>query len=313
MKIRYFINASGGGIGFIGLLVALLTLNARGIYSKICSGVSAGSIVMFLYYSDKLKSGLLLARKSYDPRIIFSKRNDPQGKIAGKFSLRALWNLLRKRTYLGKMDNLEKNLKDLVSIEDWDRIQKSSDIDCYIHCIDRKTGQKVSFNLRFLSRDQAVRVVIGSASIAGLVPASRVIVNSVEYDLVDGGHKDSSAGSYLLKSGIVKPDDFDECITIWRRSGLDTFGVKQGYEPDNLGDVIEDVIIGYPMAETAIDDEIKEREFCEDHGKIYSPIHVSFKTESVYSITKAQIANAELVAAKAVNDYIETHDSKNRR
>ena len=91
--MKTLINVSGGAIKFISLISSFKRLLEKGVDPSVVSGCSSGAIVCLLYVCGKIDEGLVIARKTSDISIIYSKKNSPLGKIAG-FSLRALIRLV---------------------------------------------------------------------------------------------------------------------------------------------------------------------------------------------------------------------------
>lgn len=300
---RYFVNVSGGGIRFFSLLVAFMQLVYGGINIVACSGVSAGAIVVWLYFCSSMTKGYDMAKKTYSRRVIFSYFKDPIGKVSGVSFWAIILSLLRiRKNYLGEMDNLEKNMRKIVTKSEWKGILKNNKIDCFIHCVDELTHEAVSFNLKDLDYDQAISVVIGSASIAPVIKAREVVINGRRYLLVDGGHRDSSAGSFLLKNKIVS--DFDECVTVWSRGNIEDHKTTKNVDTGNLFKRLINFTIGSSLRESSINDEYQEAKECEALGKKYSPIHVKTNVSDTYSITKKQLKEGEQIAINKVKEYL---------
>ncbi len=302
--MNVFATISGGGIRFLSQLSTFIELVESGIRPKKSAGVSAGAIVILLYFADKLDQGLDIGRMTHDINIISSRFNRLYNSDF-KISKFAILKLLLGKNYLSKMDNLKKNIQKLISEEDWVLAKgKNSDLDCYIHCVEEGTHRKISFNLKDLTRNEAINWVIASCSVAPFVPSVKVTIKGVEYNVVDGGHRDPSAGSFLTEeSGIIKPSDFDECISIWSREDINSYNVSSG---EKIGTFIERTINAVSMSqrEVSINDEQKELKFCKEHGKIYSPLYVRTKVETPYNMTEQQAIDAELEGRRVAQVYL---------
>lgn len=291
---KYLVNISGGGIKFVGLLSAFIELIDSGITPKKVSGVSAGAIVCLLYFTGRLQEGQIISRNLDKGKTIFSKRNNP-ANIWG-----VILKLIRRKNYIGIMDNLEKNIRKVVSKNDFRNAVKNSDVDCYIHCVDEQTQKQVTFNIRQLSYEEAISAVIGSATISPIIKTRKCVIQGDQYNLIDGGHRDSSAGSYLLKENVVT--DFDEVITIWSRSNPDKHNETTKTDVGNFFKRLVSVMTVF-LREGSLNDEYQEIQESQRLGKTHYSIYVKMSSKGSYSITKDQILDGERIGREAVENY----------
>ena len=297
--MRALINISGGAIKLVGLLACFREIVKTGYVPKYVSGVSAGAIIAFCYACGRLDEAFELAKRSSDRRVIFSWANDPVGSISG-FSLPAIWKLIRGKNYLGVMDNLEKNIRSIVSSKDF-RAYRSDDRkpSVFVSMVNESTGVRRIVNLKLCSYEDAISCVIASASIAPTIKSRRI--NGVEYN--DGGHRDSSAGGPLLE-GLLVPG-IEECITIWSRPDRDTFNRQKIGKTSSFFNRLINFTIGVFLKESSLNDEYKESELCKEAGVEYSPIYLDDFASSTYDIEDEEIQEGVIIGVQAARKYLD--------
>jgi hypothetical protein len=307
MKKNILINVGGGAIKFIGLITAFYQLIISGVKPKYLSGNSAGSIVIFLYCCGKLSEGIKIAKKSFIKTLIFSRKNNPTGNISG-FSLSGIFKILKGRSYAGRMDNLEKELRNIVSIQDFDNYKfNPNSPEAYIITIEKEKGKHVLLKLKDLNYEEAISVVIASCSIIPMTPF-RKFRNMF---LADGGHRATSAGAYILKNNINNiKDDIDECITIFSRNE------PEKYEEENLNikkgffNHLINFTLSVQFKETTLNDEYMEKTECKFSKINYKPVYLrKFTTES-YSISEKEVQDGIEIAKEAVDKYYLNKDKE---
>ena len=296
MVDRKLINISGGAIKLIALISCLRELINKGIKPASVSGVSAGSIIAFCYVCGKLEEAMDIARKSHDIRVIFSKRNDPTRRF------NQIRNLLLGRNYLGVMDNLERNLRKIVSREDFEYYKENVPIDCWILSVNEKNQEQVVVNLKHFSYDQALDHVIGSASIAPMIVARKTLISGKLVLLNDGGHRDHSAGAYLLKNRYIR--NHSECITLWSRPKPTVYTRVSEKDVGNFFKRLSNFTISTFVREVSLNDEHIEADECEESGMKYSPIYTDYFTDSTYEITPDQTKRGEQIGVNAARKYL---------
>ncbi len=290
------INISGGAIKFIGLIACFRKIIESGIKPKAVSGVSSGAIIALFYVCNKLDDAYKLAKKSHDKKLIFSSKNDPE----------RLWNIIKsqilRRNYLGQMDNLEKNIRSIITKEVFN--QYKSDIqynpDCYILSVRENNSAKVLVNLKYLSYEAAISHVIGSSSIAPLIKSRRVTHKSEIIELNDGGHRDHSAGSEVLKK-----DSFNKCITIFSRPSVEGYQKMEVGKTNTFLNRLMNFTVKTYNKEVSINDESKEYELCKKSNCEYSPIYLDKFVDSTYDITPQEIEDGIMIGEKAALQYLE--------
>lgn len=296
------INISGGAIKLIALISCFKRIIESGIKPKHISGVSSGAIICFCYVCGALDEAYEMAKNSSDRRIIFSWWNDPVGKISG-YSSRAILKLLTGKNYIGIMDNLEKNIRKICSVHSFESYTSDPlSPNCYILSINEKTRKKVLVNIKHMDYEEAISYVIGSSSIAPIIKAREVKFAGQSIYLNDGGHRDHSAGSYILENDIV--NDIDESLTIWSRENPRVY--DGGYEIDtsSFGKRLENFTLGTQIMEGSLNDEYKEKRECEKRNIISSHIYIDKFTSDTYNISQKQIWDGVRIGVDNANKYL---------
>lgn len=293
--MKKLINISGGAIKFVALAACFKELIDKGIKPKAVSGVSAGSIIALFYVCGKLDTCVELAKQSDNKRIIFSKKNDPERII------NVIRNIVLGRNYLGVMDNLEKTIRHEIDEALFNKYTDYSNTpDCYILSIDEATGKKILVNLKECNYQNAIAHVIASSSIAPTIKSRKVFAHGKYYFACDGGHRDHSAGSTLL----VHDQSFDEVITIFSRDSIDKYTETSKRKFKNFFTRLTDFTISTFIREVSINDELREKDLCEDNGIKYSPIHIQPFVNSTYNITRKEIINGVYFGLLAARKYL---------
>lgn len=294
------LNVSGGAIKFIALIVAFMTLIGLNIPVVALSGVSSGAIIVFLFCCGRLKEGLSMARKSHDIKTIFSKRNQPTGKIGG-FSFSAILKIISGKNYIGIMDQLEKNIREIVSSEDFQKyLDNPESPDCYILGVEKDTGAHLIINLKDVSYNEAIDIVIGSSSIAPTIKFRKFRGELI----ADGGHRGHSAGAYLLNTDHEDiKSRISKCITIYSRPEPEIYSAETLGQMNNFFLRMVNFVIGLFIKETSLNDEYMEQQECSGSGIEYCPVYIDRFTKSTYHIEKHEIARGETIGKNSVSEY----------
>lgn len=297
--MKTLINISGGAIKFIALIACFRKLINSGIKPKAVSGVSSGAIIALFYVCGKLDEAYKLAKQSHDRRMIFSRKNDPVGNIGG-FSIHAIWKIITGKSYAGVMDNLEKNIRSVITPEVFSKYKSDiNNTDCWILSVDEKTSAKVLVNLKYLQYESAIRHVIGSSSIAPLIKPSEVSHKSTFHKLNDGGHRDHSAGGEVLMRNT-----FNRCITIFSRPGIEEYQDQEVGKNNNFINRLLNFTVKTFNKEISINDEHREFELCKKMNCEYQPVYLESFVSSNYDITTEQIQRGIYIGESAANKLI---------
>lgn len=292
---RIILNISGGAIKFVAMASCFTRLVSKGFKPDVISGVSSGAILAFFYVCGRLDEAYELSKKSYDKRVIFSRKNDPTRLFV------QIRNIIKGRNYFGVMDNLETNIKKIVSQTDF-YYYRDHGIDCYIMSVDEFNGEQVLVNIKDLSYQDAIDHVIASSSIAPTVKSKRVNHDGVTRLLNDGGHRDHSAGAYILTNKIV--NNIKECVTIFSRPSPFRYKESMVGDTSTFFKRLVNFTINTFIRETSLNDEYQEKEECENIGAKYSPIYLDSFTQSTYGISKQEIKKGIKIGEKAADKYL---------
>lgn len=309
-----FISSQGGGIEFISLISMMIEILSLGVAPRVVAGNSSGALLMFLYVNGKITNGLNLARQSHKISTIFSSKNSPFGKIKG-LSLRAWYRGIFGKESISKMDNLEKNLRMIVSAKNYLEYRDSNDsIDCYILVTNECIGLPLAINLKEkypenmidgtgsltkISYNEAIELVIGSASIQPISPAR----NFRGLKVIDGGHTESHPASNILDNNLGDIiSNIDECISLFSRPEPKVYKNQEIKEAKN---VIEKIGNSFKMQlkHNSLKGEYKEKDLCNDNNIQYTPIYLEDFTSGFFRASKKEIIQGEINGIEAVRKY----------
>lgn len=299
--MKRLINISGGAIKYIGLIACLRELVKEGVRPTVLTGVSSGAIISFCYVCGKLEQAFKIGERTDDIRVIFSKKNDPTRK----------WNIIRNillgRNYLGIMDNLEKNIRAIVSPDDFYMYKHGKQtIDCFILSVNEDDGSEVLVNLKDLDYDQAIDHVIGSSSISPTTIARSTVLRGRKINLIDGGHRDHSAGGNVLELDLM---EFDECLTIWSRDKPSRYVGERLKDLSTFFKRLINSVIPTFVKEVSMNDEEKEDVLCAMRAIEYYPIYLKKFHSSTYKISKEEIKKGIQIGVTAARKYIQKIES----
>lgn len=275
---KKIVSFSGGAIKINALIESLNELLLSGVRPDLMAGVSSGSLVTLSYVTGNLSDVTEFIKRNLGLRVIFSKWNSPVTPECKPNLLSIVPKLIQGKSYIGKMDNLEKNIKKLISKESFDNYVKSKDaIDAYVVATNARTRRLKYWNLKDLSYEKAVKVVIASSSIA-------TQTNPIEIDgeiYLDGGHKSHNAASYIIKE--KKINNIDELISVYSIDEPNLFlGEEKKY--NSITNAFE-FLFDCGFEETTISDQLQEQDLSQDIGFDYYPIYIKKFNDSAYTIT----------------------------
>lgn len=194
MQRKIGLSISGGATKISGLFgaVEVLTLD-YGIKPDYVSGISAGAILalpLVLGKHDRIREQVT----SIELSDFFSQ--SPVSKRGG-ISFWSIWNVLRGRNYLGRMDNLYETLRRNVSKKEFDAYRKDKTLaNVIVMAVNIRDGRRHYRNLKDCKYEDMLDWVVASSSIPGYV-------NPVNIDgmmMYDGGLRDHSIGYYLMSN-----------------------------------------------------------------------------------------------------------------
>lgn len=311
---KTLVTSQGGGIEFIGLISMLVSLLYKGVKPSIVAGNSSGAIVMFLHVCARLSEGLKLARKSHDIRTIFSRRSSPFGRVRGA-SIGAIYRFFSGKSYVSKMDNLEKNLRRIVTPKDFLYYRDSLNTpDCYILVTVENTGVPRAINLKEryfedevnkkgaeskISYNEAISLVMASASIQPISPSRNFRGLSIQ----DGGHSEPHPGAEILDITKYKVAfEIEQCISLFSRPEPSSFESKEiGLGKNAVSKILN--AFRMQLKQSSIKGEKIERDHCEDNGIEYIPIYLEDFTDNFFRASKSEIVQGEINGIDAVSKY----------
>lgn len=222
MKLFSISGGSTKGIGAVGIYEYLYYSGYR---PDIIGGVSIGSLL-----SVPLAMGKFDEIKSlFFDRNLFNKmwKHAPVKKN-GKFSIKAIYVLLRHKLAIGDMSNIKNELKKIISQEDFKEYQKGNYPICLSLSIDFKTGERRLINFKDTTYEEFINHTFASASI----PIFNMPVKIGNDILYDGGVRDHIATHKIMQEYPVT-----ESISVFTRP-KDYKLTNLNWEPKNIIDVL---------------------------------------------------------------------------
>lgn len=188
---------SGGAFKLVSLVSASIDLiHVRKYKPQLLAGSSSGAITALMVCVNKLQLAEDISIKIKVKDVFDRKPFNEDGDITFGAVLRFFRGFVTKRhNYLGTIGNLDKLLRKHVTKEEFTKYQQSTDTPiALVFAIDANTKQRKIWNLKEVNYDIAIKAVLASSSIAGIMPA--VEINGSHY--YDGGYRDHNPGGYLL-------------------------------------------------------------------------------------------------------------------
>jgi predicted patatin/cPLA2 family phospholipase len=296
------INISGGAIKLVALLHAfkqLLAKDQRDVHYHTITGVSAGAIIAFCFMAHKLDELSAMADKSYNRRLIFSWWSDPIGPRGG-ISLSAILRTIFGYSYWGKYDNLEKNLRKIVTESHWNMIKNHCSTLVYVMMVSEIDGKQRLVKLNGLTYEKAIAAVMASSTIAPMI-------KSHKYEgepMMDGGHRGHSAGAFTLRTyQNLYSKVLNEVVSIYSRPSIMSYDAARLPRPRNFMQRLVNVTDVF-VREVSINDELVEEYEASFSGIDYNAIHIPFFVSDTFAITKDQIEKGKLLGINAANHYL---------
>ena len=180
------VGISGGGTKIVGLYGACLALKDNGFKPDVLSGISAGAILAVLWATDKLRQAEpILNGLTQDTFFHYRPTN-----------WRAIVSVILGDTGLADQSKVKDQLKNLISVNDWNDYTFGEGPACWVGSVDLVTGKRKYMNLKFVTYEHMLELVLASASI----PVFTKGVNFMRAFLVDGGVRDHSPTPWVLKN-----------------------------------------------------------------------------------------------------------------
>jgi len=269
------LGISGGGTKITGLYGAAKELiQGHGYAPKVISGISAGAI---LSLPIALKKWTAIDR-ILDHLTLKTFFSHPPVKANGKLTLGAYWRLIRGKHYLGQQSALRDQLAAVISQEEYyhwcDRAGTQLPA-VIVGTVDRRTGARHYWDLRFYHYDAALDFICASAAI----PVFTKGVFHHHMHLYDGGLRDHNPSAWVLEHSHWA-DAITEHVSIYSRP-KDYRLQDKPIQPSNALAVLQDYI-DITNVEISKMDERMEVMLCEQKGIKYRQYFLPSIMESVY-------------------------------
>ena len=286
---------SGGATKFVSIVAAARTLQEDFDYKPdVIAGVSSGSISGLIMACNLLDVGIEIG-KELTLDTIFDKCpfNDK-----GNITLGAIVRLLRGKNYIGKMGNLEKLIKAVVTRDIFEAYQnddKSPEV--AVMAVNATSRARQIWWLKRLDYNKAIKAVMASSSIPGMAPP--VEIDGQYY--YDGGLRDHSPGNYILDKtdygGWIK-----EAVTIFSRPEDYKTPASTSWKK-NVATVFMDLVFPVMNMEISKNDEFVENTISIARGIRYRPIFIDPFANSLFDVNSERMEQGYQNGVKAVGKY----------
>lgn len=268
------LGISGGSTKIAGLTgAAFQLLEANNYQPDIISGISAGSIltlpILFKKW-DMLKTTVTNLK-------LTDFFNIPPVNENGKFTLRAILRVIFGKQSLGSERKLMCTVKKFISQSEFETYKTSNMPIVYIGTVDFATGGRKYFNLKEVSYDTYLHVVLASASI----PIFCESVDLENMHLFDGGVRDHIATPWIIQNvkGIT------ESVSIYSRPEDYNIGA---WCPDNVLHALERYV-EITNVEVSKSDEMLEDLLCEKYNIKQTKIFLPQILQSLYDVDRVRL------------------------
>jgi predicted acylesterase/phospholipase RssA len=217
MKI---LNISGGGTKIIGEFGAAEALyEEHGWKADVITGISAGAIIALPIAMGKFaetKELLMKLKYSHFFKHVPVKK-DGSLRIWSIVRFALKWMTFQKPRAIGDFVNVEKTLKELISLEEFQMWQQNSRTDVWVGSVSFSDGSRQYHNLREMSYAMAMTAIRASASIPVFCqPVKQFDNHSGKYHWTyDGGVRDFIASVWVLEH--YGADNVTETVDIFSK------------------------------------------------------------------------------------------------
>ncbi|HUS87442.1 MAG TPA: patatin-like phospholipase family protein [Bacteroidales bacterium] len=302
------LGISGGGTkiaGLFGACESIITL--KNYKPDIISGISAGAILAVPLALGKMNEIRQLVLDFNLETFFDVPPVKPDGKLR---ACNAIGKIIGKKHYLGRQNNLEKVLSEVVTKEEFEKYRNDVSLAiCIVGSVDFYTGKRFYIDLKTVSYDNFLLFVNASASIPVFTPGVSMNSDIQDFEgeknlfdkvlLFDGGVRDHSPSYKILRSNKYK---ITETCTIFSRPDKVTEIIDPGkFKPKNLLKILEQYI-DITNAEISKNDEFQEKKVIKekkirDHGTIYLPKIM----HGIYDVDKNRLRELYELSKKAVD------------
>ena len=298
--IMKHLGISGGGTKIGGLFGAAeqIILN-KGFKPDIISGISAGAVLSLPLALGKFEDlRNLVVNFTYDD--FFSKK--PMNKD-GKPTIGAFIRAVMGKPYLGRQDNLEKKLTELISRSEYEAYQNdNSKPDCIVCSVDFVTGKRFFYSLkdRTVDYNKFPKVVNASASIPIWTNPIELMEQGKKRILYDGGVRDHIASHWILSESDYA-NRITENVSIFSRPANYDI-LSEDYENKNLIDVLMRYIDIVNTEVSKNDEQLADAE-CKAKGIKNTKIYLPKIMENVYDVNPSNLLAMYEAGGNAAADY----------
>ena len=285
---------SGGSTKFIALLSAVKELNEQDFRPDILAGVSSGAIVSLVYACDVMKEAINIGLNLSMDTIFSQCPFTSKGKITGS----AIWNIIRGKTYLGKMGNLEKAIRSIVTKEKFESYQNNPEAPhVIVLAVNASNKTRKIWYLKQCKYELAIKAVMASSSIP-------LVCTPVEIDgqfYYDGGLRDHTPGNYVLertKLGSM----LTKVVTVFSRPEQLDDVPNNSWNRDILT-VFNDLVMPTMNYEISKNDHFQEERLCVERKIMYRPVFIERFVEHLYDVNNERMKLGYRLGKKAVEKY----------
>ena len=309
------LGISGGGTKITGLFgAAEVIMTDKGYRPDIISGISAGAVLAVPLALGKFDEVRQVLRK-LELSDFFST---PPVKANGKIRLgNALWQVARRKHYLGEQFALEDTLAAMVSEAEFAAYKAdASKAVCIVGSVDFYTGRRWYFNLKEASYQQFLKYVNASASIPLFTTGIEIEGELRDFEgnlsqqprhlLYDGGVRDHSPSGKILTSNMYAITH--SCTLFSRPKSLSQMLSPDDLKQKNLLSILERYI-EITNAEVSKNDEAQERELLLRKGITNcGPVYLPRILSGFYDITPERLEQLYQAGRKAAQEQFKQED-----
>lgn len=279
------LGLSFGGTKIVGLFGVVEKLFEEGYKPDIISGISSGAILALPLALGKHKEMYELI-KDLDLDTFMSK--NPFNK-KGKIKLSGILRFLFKG-YFGEQNNIVKNLKKLVSRNEFEFWKKDQNrINVFVQTVDINTGSRIVSDLSLLDYEEALSKILASCSI----PIYVKLIKTENEIFYDGGIRNFILTPYMLCNFPIT-----ENISVYSRPE----DYKLLVEPVNNNMQLLVRIIDIFLVEISKKDEEDEKRYCREKNISSKLFYLPRVLNGVYDTNKERLNKLYLEGRKLVEE-----------
>lgn len=290
------LGISGGGTKIVGLHTAAREIILQQWYQPdIISGISAGAILSLPIAMGKWGE-IANILQHLEVKDFF---NQPALNSKGKLTLRAYWNIITGKHYLGQQRALRDKLMQVINEDEYyawcDAVGNKDAPQVVVGTVDRTTGSRHYYELNSWHYDAALDFICASAAI----PIFTEGIFHNDRHLYDGGIRDHCPTAWMLsRSGWS--NRITHSISIYSRPKDYQLPAKP-LKPKNILAVLQDYVDISNVEVSKMDEEL-EQLYAAQQG-IYHHIHyLPAILQSVYDTDPLRLARLATEGILAVRN-----------